>query len=482
MTAAIVRSTSSMVAADQSGAHEVAILPPHDLDAEAAVLSAVLLDTSALSRIEDFLRPEQFYSEAHRRIYEAACGVKAAGAAVDVTTVGAWLKEHGRIGQIGGAAYLSEILDSTPAPANVRDHATIVFERWRVRTAIQTCDRASAYGYGVADAQAYIDSVATRLLELSRMQPGAKAESNFEVLARLIRQIRDGMSDDAGDRDKRGIQTGIKGFDDLTLGLFAGHKTTIVAPPRVGKTALALQIAINVVKQGIAVGFWSTEMDREEMGIRQISHLARVDSMRIAQSFQRPTLSADEWNRITVALSKWKDFEPSLHIFDDQSPTVDDICAQAKALAERSVATDGKPLGLIVVDYVQRLPAAASVKREGPYAQHKYATEKLKWLARELRVPVLELAQSKNSEVDKGKGARPRPKLGDAAECYQIERSADRVIHLWRPRETDGSKVTAVFVKVRGGKEGEVELDFKGEFSRFEEDPDDYGQGWRGHS
>lgn len=457
-------------------AQDVALVPPHNLDTEAVVISGVLLDRSALGKIEDFLLPEHFYSEAHRRIYEAALCVKTQGSAVDTETVAARLKDTGRLSQVGGPAYISSILDATPAPANVRDHAAIVFERWRVRRTIEICERAAIYGHGVADAQSYVDSVVSRVAEIARQSPGKKAESNFDVLRRIVRSLREGLSDRPNSA-KRGLPTGIRGIDDLTLGLFAGQKTTIVAPPRVGKTTLALQIAMNVTRLGVAVGFWSTEMDRDELGVCQLANLARVDSKRIQQAFQEPTLSAEEWQRIAMAMSEQGKIKSLLHVFDDSEPTVDDICAQATSLAEQSLALTGKPLGLAVVDYTQRLKPARSVVKENPYGQIKYSTERLKWLAKHLKIPVIELAQSKGGDVDKAKGYRPRPQLFDAAECKQIERSADRVVHLWRPREADGSRVTAVFVKVRGGEEGDVDLRLKGAFSLFEDEhfPSDDG-------
>lgn len=458
--------------AERSGVQEVALVPPHDLDAEAAVLSAVLLDPNALGAVDDFLSPSHFFSEAHRRIFEAAIAVKASGAAVDPTTVGGRLKELGRLAQVGGSGYLASILDSSPALANVRDHAMIVFERWRVRETMQVCDRAGAFGYGVVDAQAYIESVTRRLSELGRQRPGDKAEGNFEVLRRLVRQLHEGARAGADGAKGRGLPTGIKSYDEKTLGLFAGHKTTIVAHPRVGKTALALQIAINVAMLGVAVAFFSTEMTRDDLAIRQLAYLSRVDSKRIQQGMQKPTFSAQEWQRITMAMSEQEDIKYSLHVFDESEPTVDDIRAKTRALHERSIAVDGRPLGLVIVDYVQKLQPSPAVARRPLHEQIRYSTEGLKNLAKELKIPVLELAQAKNNEVDKAKGCRPRPQLGDAAECFQIERSADNVVHLWRPRERDGGHVKLICPKQRGGSdEWELDMKFEREFSRFEDLP-----------
>lgn len=477
MSAALARSNvvpASLEAIDdgeQSGVRELAIVPPHDLDAEAAVLSAVMLDPAALGRVEDFLLPTHFYSEAHRRIYEAALEVKAAGSPVDEQTVGSRLKERGRLQQVGGMPYIAAVMASSPAVANVRAHAATVFDRWRVRETMLACERASIYGYGVADAQPYIESVAVKINDLARQRLGAPVERTFEVLARLVRQLNEGARAGAEGAKGRGIPTGIRSYDEQTLGLFAGQKTTIIAPPRVGKTAFALQIAINVANAGIGVAFFSTEMTRDELGIRQLAHLASVDSRRIQMAMQRPTFSAEEWQRITLASSQAGDIRPALHVFDDPSQTADDICSKAKALHEQSVVTEGAPLGLVIVDYVQNLRPSPSVERRPQIEQIRYSTIRLKNLAQELKLPVIELAQSKNIEVDKAKGCRPRPQLGEGADCFQIERSANNVVYLWRPRERDGSHVKAVCVKQRGGEEWELDFRFYKALSRFEDLP-----------
>jgi len=459
-------------AAADSSVHPTGLVPPHDLDAEGAVLSAVLLDPSALAKIEDFLLPEHFFSEAHRRIYEAAIAVKATGAPVDTTTVGGWLKDRQRLEQVGGGRYIGRILDLSPAVGNIRAHATMLHERWRVRQTMLLCQRAAVYGYDAGDAQPYVDGVVRSLAEIARRVPGAKLDDNFEMLRRIVRGLQEGAKATGERVEGRGIPTGIAGWDEKLLGLFAGQKTTIVAHPGYGKTALAGQLAINVAKVGIEVALFLTEMDREEFGVRELSHLARVDSRRIMKALQEPTLSPDEWSRITFAMSQLEDIKPAIHIFDETSVTVDEIAARVKALQERSTMTRGKPLGLVIVDYIQNLRAPAGYEKRPKHEAIAYATKRLKDLAAELKVPIIELAQAKNNEVDKSKRCRPRPQLGDAAECFWIERSANNVIHLWRPDEDDEKYVKAIIVKQRGGKRNEeIDLRFWGEYSFFEDLP-----------
>lgn len=463
---AMVTHQSDTPVAPASGVADVALVPPHDLDAEAAVLSAVMLDPAALQLVVDFLLPEHFYSGAHQRIYEASTAVARDGVKLDVVTVSARLKATGRLMEVGGIPYLGAILDASPIKQNIRAHAEVVFERWRVRQTMLLCERASIYGHGVVDAQGYIDSVIQRLATVARNRPGEKPEANFDVLRRVVRMAYEAARGEAPTTGKApAITTGIRAYDEHLGGLYAGQKTTIVARPRVGKTAFALQLAVNVAKQGMAVAFFSTEMEREEIADRQLAMLARIDSKRLKQARQKPLLSAEEWNRLMIVVNDEANAY-KLHVFDDPGPSVDDICARAQNLAEQSVAVDGVPLGLVVVDYIQKLTPAPSVAARKKYEQIAYATERLKRLARELKVPVIELAQEKNSEKDRS-GKRSRPEMGDAAESFQIERSADNVVYLYRPSERDGSDVRLACVKQRGGEEFEEPLFFERAFSHF---------------
>jgi excisionase family DNA binding protein len=234
-----------------------------------------------------------------------------------------------RIEQVGGLGYISSILDCSPFVVNVRAHAMIVHERWRLRRMQLLCRRAYVHGFRAGEVQKFLDGVVKSAVEIARRQPGATVEDNHATLRRIVAQAREAAASKGVPKaNKRGIATGIKSLDDEILGLFPGHKTTIVAPPRVGKTALAWQIAMNVARQGITVGFWSTEMQREELGIRQLAHLASIDSRRLQKSLQEQVLSAEEWNRLTFAMDHEKDFKSSIEIFDETDVSVDDIAAQ----------------------------------------------------------------------------------------------------------------------------------------------------------
>jgi replicative DNA helicase len=454
-----------MTAALQLVTADATQMPPHDDAAERAVLAAVLLDPLGLARVEDLLRAEMFYSETNARIFEAAIAVRAAGQAVDPTTVRSRLRATKRLAQVGGAEALADLVGEARMLANVRSHAEVVHERWRARQAILAAQRIVASGYaGAADVQRLLDDGARALVELARKTPGRRVESNIDTLKRLVREMG---NPETGSGRKRGIPTGIRPYDEATLGLHAGQKTTIVALPRVGKTALGLQIAMNVAQLGIGVVFFSTELTRDELAERQLAYLSGVDYQRLRKARQEAILGVGEWDKLSRGLGSLQGTKYRLTVYDDPAITVEEIAARVSNDAERFVTEHGVPLGLVVVDYVQRLKPSPQFDRGDRAKKHEYvahATTGLKQLAQKLMIPVIELAQQKNIRAEKR-----RPGLGDAADCMQIEREADNVVYLHRPNDRDGSHVQALLVKQRAGLEAELDLTFDGGQSRFEE-------------
>ena len=454
------------------------MVPPHDLDAEAMVLSSVMLDPAALPAIVDFLWPMHFYAEAHRQIYEAAIRVREAGSPIDVGTVGAKLKDAQRLAQVGGMPYLGHILDVSPNTKHVRAYATIVFEKSRLRSIALLGKRVGIGAYGpIESVQEYADRFARATAEIARQTAGRRVEGNLETLKRLVRQLRE-ASAAKGDLSAKsfGIRTGIHCYDQLTLGLHSGQKTSVVALPGRGKSTFGLQIAMNVAEQKIGVAMFSPEMTREEQGERQLANLANIDSKRIRQAMQRPTLDADEWRRLVMAMDRLEDIKPQITIYDDQEITVEDICAQAKRHAEQSLLLSGVPLGLIVVDHLHRLRPSRVVENKKRHEQLTHATKALATLAKELGVPVMELAQQRKLEIDKN-GKMAKPSLGNGVfECNAVEQEAYNVVYIWRPDDRDRRAVKLLLVKVRGGgHEGEMDVHFEAEFSRFV-DPNAPGQ------
>ena len=204
-------------------------VPPHDLDAEAAVLAAVLLDRDALDRVLEILKPPHFYSDANGRVFEAAQALAQVGTPIDVVSVASWLRDRGRLAEVGGPSYLAQLADATPAVAHVAAHARVVKEKWRVRQVIATCQRVAAEGYGdVGVVQQFIDGAEQSIYELARTPESTTTQLLTDVLKTAFEQI--GAANERGD-SITGISTGFERLDALTAGLHDGDLSIIAARP-----------------------------------------------------------------------------------------------------------------------------------------------------------------------------------------------------------------------------------------------------------
>lgn len=447
-------------------------VPPHDPSAEASVVSAVLFDPEAIGRVSDFLRPEHFFTEAHRRIFEAAMWLAGVDRVIDTVTIATRLRETDRLEQVGGMEFITGILDATPAPANVRTHAESVFDAWRMRQTIAIAQRTAAMGYlGVGSVQDFVAQSAFALAEIARRQPGIRDEANVDTVKRLHAEMIETTSQTVTVRQRGGIPTGIAPLDELTGGMHRGQKFTVVALPRVGKTALAVQVALHVARAGLGVRFFSAEMTRDELAVRQLAHLAMVDGKRIGRQRSKDTLGPEEWQAIARACSGLGALPIT---FDDEhSLTVEDVATRTRLQA--AAADPRAPLSLVVVDYVQRLKPSQGLEKRSQPEQIAHATKGLKALAKDLGIVVLELAQQKDLEPDRKTGKRPAPRLGDVAWCKHVDKEADVSLYLHRPDENKGHEVTGSVVKQRSGEEGEFKLSFNrstGSFSDWKIQPD----------
>ena len=228
--------------------------PPHELEAEAAVLSAVMIDAGdveALRSIADLLRPDHFYSEAHRRIYEAALALMGRGVAPDTVAIGAELKDQGRLQQVGGLGYLTEILNASPAVANARSHAEIVFDAWRQRQVLLRCQEAAAQIYeGVppTETQAFLDGLGKSLVQVAVQSPRSSSSRVGDLFKDFFRAS---ARESRADARTLGLTTTFPTLDRMTGGLHKGKKVTIAGLPGGGKTVLGKQIALANALAGV---------------------------------------------------------------------------------------------------------------------------------------------------------------------------------------------------------------------------------------
>ena len=459
-------------------------VPPHDLDAEAAVLSAVMIDSLSLDKVLEFLKPEHFYSEAHRRIFEACMELKGAGKPVDVVQVGTWLKDRERIAQVGGMGYLTEVLNAAPAIANVAAYGYTIREKARVRQLIAICQRFAAEGYlDYGDAQTFIDGAEQAVYEIARTPESSTVELLRIVMRRAFAQLQEAAS--RGDRIT-GMATGFTRYDEKTAGLHDGDLTIIAARPGMGKTSFVLNIAANIAQPrgrelandpntrwedpGHGVVIFSLEMPREQLANRMICSEARVDVGKVRRGF----ISQQEWSKLTLAAS----LLGSLPIWIDDSPALSILELRAKVRRLQAEydqpGKDGRPgkrIGVVIVDYLQLMRG-----RENAASREQEISEisrGLKGLAKELKLSVIALSQL-NRQVETRSEKSKRPQLSDLRESGAIEQDADNLCFIYRDdyynkeASTEPNVAELIIAKQRNGPTGTAKVRFEKEYTRFD--------------
>jgi replicative DNA helicase len=445
--------------------------PPHDLDAEAAVIAACMNDevgSKALKRLGGMLKHEHFYSEAHRRIFESILSLYESGHETGIITVSSDLKARGRLEQVGGMIYLTEVSNASPSHDAVRDHAMCVFDMWRRREAIVMCQKLEAHLYvgdvSTSNLQSFLDTSAREFLDLANKNPRSSGEDLLVVMKRVLEAgALVSKRHASGEEQKPMATTSIDALDDhIGGGMLGGKKYTIAARPGRGKSVLGLQLCRVNAKRGVGAAMFATEQNADELAVRLLAATAEIDSRRVQAFTHRPTLNPDEWRRITEA---GRD-NAKLPLVLDSNPnmTVDDVCAKATTLAHTFEARFGVKLGVIVVDYLQRLARpkhfGQDVTKDKVFS---YSTMRLKSLAQELGIAVVELAQQKMAQDKSGKEMKPTERMVDW--CPDAERESDAVVYLWERGNCDH---VGVVTKVReGGFTGEFPFDFDKPHSRM---------------
>jgi replicative DNA helicase len=462
-------------------------VPPHDLDAEGAVLSSVMVDPLALDKVLEFLKAEHFYSEAHRRIFEACIELRTIGQPVDVVQIGTWLKNRERLAQVGGMSYLTDVLNAAPVVANVAAYGKTIHEKWRVRQVIATCQRVAAQGYvDYGQAQAFIDDAEQSIYQIARTQESVSTERLLDVVKKSFKQLSDAMA--RGERTT-GVPTGFDRYDRLTAGLHEGDLSIIAARPGMGKTSFVLNLATNVAtprqrenvnkpdekfeEPGRGVVVFTLEMPREQIANRMVCAEAKVDVSKIRTGF----LSPQDWSKLTQAASflgglpVWVDDSPGINILELRAK-VRRLQAEFDRFDETGKAT--RKIGLVIVDYLQLMRG-----REGLNSREQEISEisrGLKGLAKELKVSVIALSQL-NRAVETRSEKSKRPQLSDLRESGAIEQDADNICFIYRDEyynpDTDEKAIAELIIaKQRNGPTGTAKVRFDREYTRFDNLPD----------
>jgi replicative DNA helicase len=459
--------------------------PPHDLDAEKATLSSILVDPAAIDLVVGWLRIEHFYSEAHRRIYEAALDLRQRSEPTDSVAVAGWLRERSRLAQVsdGGAtsgmAYLSQILLAAPHVTNVESYARIVVNHFRVRQALLVCRTYAAKAYldhGSADE--FLASLEAEVIGLGGAHEGRKAE---DIGITLRQEFDDAAADQTRGR-LPGIARAFPDYDAKTLGAHPGDLEVVAARPGMGKTAWAICVALNVARRVpelvgeesaySGVLFFSVEMPRKQLAQRIFSIEAHVD----LGSLRSRSLSNEQWSRLAAAGSRLQ----TLPFVVDDTPALEIHALRAKvrrikAKMARPGYRNGAPtkLRLVIVDYLQLLRAVDPTIRSREQ-EVSFVSRSLKELAKEEDVAVMALAQlNRNLEQRSGGDKRPRP--GDLRESGQVEQDADLITFIHREEmhgaqvaPGDEGKTELIIAKQRNGPTGTVFVRYRPGNTSFE--------------
>ncbi|MBI4878511.1 MAG: replicative DNA helicase [Planctomycetes bacterium] len=433
-------------------------VPPHDIEAEAALLGAMLLDRDVITAVGDSIRSEHFYTGAHRLIHEAITALDERGAAIDAVTVKDELRRRRTFEQAGGAETLVRLMESVPSAAGARHHADIVLGCARRRALIRASQETLADCYEAArDVGDLVDRAEQRIFDVSRERAG-ETVSVKDLLRATFDRIESRHADGAG--GLTGLDTGFADLNEQLDGLHAGNLIIVAARPSMGKTSFAMNVAArSAMKTGRGVLLFSLEVPSDQVVENLLCSTARVD----AHKMRRGRLDQEDWDRLTTAAGELS----KTRILIDDTPGLSALAMRAKA--RRIAARRDADLSLIVVDYMQLMTYPDAESR-----QHEITmiSQALKNTARHLKVPVMALSQL-NRAVDAREDHRPR--MSDLRESGSIEQDADVIMFLFREAyyrevpETEVPITEVIIAKHRNGPTGMKKLHFFSQYLSFED-------------
>ena len=442
-----------------TGGHESARVPPHDLDAERAVIGAMLVSETAVSVVAESLAAEDFYSETHRVLYRAMMRLYSKGDPIDQLTLLDELRGMGELDRIGGRPYIFQLVESVPTASNAARYAEIVRGKALLRAVIDAGSRISEDAFrepedvneALDSAEQLIYSVSNRTLQdrlspVSELAPGA-----LEIIQRLYE----------AEGQVTGVETGFEDLDRLTTGFHKSDLVVLAARPAMGKTAMALNAIWHAAGvQGLPVAIFSLEMSKEQLVQRLISQTTRIAT----QELRSGNVKAEDWPKLVRGVNEVS--RAPIWIDDTAGVGLMEMRAKVRRLASRLNAQGETPLSLVVVDYLQLMVGNARDNRQQEIAE---ISRGLKVLARDLDVPVLAIAQlSRAVEQRHDK----RPLLSDLRDSGAIEQDADMVMFLYRDEyynpDSDDKGIAEVIVgKHRNGPTGKIQLAWLEQYTKF---------------
>ncbi len=429
---------------------------PHSLEAEQSVLGAMLIDNRCVSDVIGMLRPENFYVQVNREIFETIFEMFSYSEIIDPVTVVDKMRERGVFDEQNTTKYIAQLMQITPTAANVKQYARIVYDKALMRSLLDTASDIVEMVYeGTGTAQELLETAEKRIFALRRGNTG----DSLEHISTIVLKVYDRLAELAqSGSDISGISTGLRDLDKFISGLNKSDLMLLAARPGMGKTSLALNIALNVAKKypKRTVAFFSLEMSKQQLVTRLISNESFIDNKKLTTG----KLSDDDWSKIGIATSALS--ATDLRVDDNPSITVAEMNAKLRRIDD---------LALVVIDYLQLMTGSGGKPTGGENRQQVVSdiSRSLKIMAKELNVPVLclsQLSRANESRQDK------RPMLSDLRESGAIEQDADEVMFIYREdyynKDTEKQNVAeCIIAKNRHGETGTVELQWLPQFTTF---------------
>jgi replicative DNA helicase len=430
-------------------------VPPQNLEAEQSVLGGILLDNMAINSVLEIIVTDDFYSEAHRKIFTAILDLSEKSEPSDLITLSSILRDKKQLDGIGGESYLASLVDTVPSAANISYYSKIVKEKAILRKLIGAATEILNKSYdSSSDIDSVLDESEHTIFEISEN----KVKPTFYPIKEII---KDSFKTIESLYEKKalitGVSTGYKKVDEITSGFQNSDLIIIAGRPSMGKTALAINIAQYAsIENETPVAIFSLEMSKEQLAFRLLASEARVDSQRLRKGF----VGEVDWPKLTTAAGRLSEAP----IYIDDTPAISVL--EMKAKARRLKAEHG--LGLVILDYLQLM------RGRGPSREQEISeiSRSLKSLAKELEVPVVALSQL-NRQVEARSDRRPQ--LADLRESGAIEQDADVIMFIYRDEVYNKSEdnpekglAEVIVGKQRNGPTGLVKLSFLKEYTRFE--------------
>ncbi len=433
-------------------------MPPQSIEAEEAVIGALLVNPNALTRVVETLKAENFYKPAHRELYAGILELFNKNEPIDIVTVSEHLRDKDKLDKAGGRAYINDLALSVVTTANIEYYAKIISEKSILRELINAGTEIVSMAYEEGTTETTLDSAEKLIFDIAQKKTSSDLVPVKDLVVPSYEQIEYRYNHK---NEMIGVPTGFYDLDNLTAGLQKSDLVILAARPSMGKTAFCLNMAQNIgIKKKIPVAIFSLEMSKEQLAQRMLCSQAELDSNRLRTGH----MQSEDWAKLTTAMGQLADAP----IFIDDTPGLNVLDIRAKC---RRLCMENNDLGVVIIDYLQLMEGTGKSRGSLDRVQEISAISRgLKNLARELKVPVLALSQLSRAVESR---QIKKPMLSDLRESGSIEQDADIVMFIYRdeyynPENVESKgKADIIVAKHRNGPVGNIELIFQSNITKF---------------